>query len=116
MGAAFLAAGFLAAASFLAAGFLAAFFAGFLAFLAAGFFAAFFFTTFLALSFLALGAFFGFLNLANLELASTLTGILSLDNGSSSKGLSESKLQGSSSLGSINLVVGNNVLEDCLAR
>merc|ERR1739838_844960 len=64
----------------------------------------------LGLGLLGFGSFFGFLNLANLELASTLTGILSLDNGSSSKGLSESKLQGSSSLGSINLVVGNNVL------
>ena len=40
---------------------------------------------------------------------------LSLDNGSGSKSLPEGKLQGSSSLGSINLVVGHDILEDGLA-
>merc|ERR1711934_847634 len=57
----------------------------------------------------------GFLNLSSLELTSSLASGLSLDNGSGSKSLPEGKLQGSSSLGGVNLVVGHDILEDGLA-
>ena len=41
---------------------------------------------------------------------------LCLDNGSGSKSLPEGKLQGSSSLGGINLVVGPYILEEMVSR
>merc|ERR1719509_396006 len=69
----------------------------------------------LSLGLLDLLGLLGFLNLANLEFTSSLASGLSLDNGSGSKSLPEGKLQWSSSLGSINLVVGHDILEDGLA-
>merc|ERR1712144_95782 len=71
--------------------------------------------SFLGSRLLSLFDLLGLLNLSCLELSSSLASGLSLDNGSGGESLPEGKLEGSSSLGGINLVVGHNILEDGLA-